>query len=95
MDPLMAQKPLRARSSRGAPLDASRSGLDQGSLPPRQSAAARLAAYAAEAERDRAPASWRQDGHYWNTAQSAGLLVAVMVVALILGSLLALVVEPR
>lgn len=72
----------------------SRSGLDQGALPPRRrSAAARLAVYAAAAERDRAPASWEQDGHYWSTVQSAAFFAAIIVLALILAGLLALVIE--
>lgn len=72
----------------------STSGLDRGALPPtRQSAAARLAEYAAAAERDRAPASSRQDGHYWNTAQSAAFFTAVIVLALLLAGLAALLIE--
>ena len=74
----------------------SRSGLDQGALPPRRrSAAARLAVYTAAAERDPTPASWLQDGYYWSTAQSAAFLAAIIVLALISAGLLALVIEFR
>jgi hypothetical protein len=52
-----------------------------------------LAVYAVAAERDRAPAS--QDGYHWSTTRSAAFLAAIIVLALILASLLALVIELR
>jgi len=61
----------------------------------RRSAAARLAEYASAAERDRTPAPWLRDGHYWSTSKSAALLAAVVIVAVVLAGLLTLVVELR